>query len=353
MILLFPFHPGDFNQAEAWMRWTAEIGAGKNHQIILMPAKAVVNFDSIRETAIRAFQSMDVLQDAEGIVGHPEGPNSCMRQAIWHMQMANLGPWTFMEPDCILLAPDALDVWEREYRSYGKPFMGEFRPAHDVTPDYLSGNMVLPKDALLLAPMLSRRGLSRDGVELAFDIVAASQTLPQAHLTKLLQQVPKTENGGGATFPDQESLSRIRPSAVMFHPCKDGTLIERLRERESGITKEKSESPELAAAVERLSKPMPYPNNPEQELSVALQRISELENLIVVHGIPERTCNPYGPHSEESKRWAALRAEKLNPKHIENDKKAAVSEKLKAAWVKRKQKSAKKAERAARKKVTA
>lgn len=216
------------------MAWTEELGAGRNHSIVLMPSKGVTDFQSIMDSAIRAFAKVDVLRDAEGIHGHPEGPNSMMRQAVWHMQTSNLGPWMFCEPDNILLASDALDIWEREYRAYGKPFMGEFRPAHDVTPDYLSGNMMLPKDALIIAPMLGRRGLSKDGVELAFDIVAASQTLPQAHLTKLLHQVPKPRDGEGHTFPDQASLNIIRDGAVMFHPCKDGSLVDRLRERKNG-----------------------------------------------------------------------------------------------------------------------
>lgn len=235
MVFLFPFHPEDQACAEKNLAWVKELGAAKGHSIILMPAKKIREFDRIRELASQSFDSVDVLPDAEGIEGHPQGPNSVMRQAIWHCQTASIGPWTFWEPDCILLVPDGFDQWEREYKGFGKPFMGEFRPASGVTPDYLSGNMVLPKDALLLAPMLSRRGLSRDGIELAFDIVAASQTLPQAHLTKLLQQVPKNPDGSSHSFPDQTSLSLIREEAVFFHPCKDGSLIDRLRERNTGV----------------------------------------------------------------------------------------------------------------------
>lgn len=233
MIFVFPFHPGDKACAEQTLAWAVELGGCKGHSIILMPAKKVMEFDRIRQLAGTAFDAVSVLLDAEGIEGHPQGPNSMMRQAIWHMQTDNLGPWMFWEPDCIPRDAGFADRWQNEYLGFGKPFMGERRPAHDQTPDYLTGNMVLPKDALLLAPMLSRRGLSRDGVELAFDIVSASQTLPQAHLTKLLQQVPKNTDGSAHHFPDQASLSILRPEAVFFHPCKDGSLIERLREKRS------------------------------------------------------------------------------------------------------------------------
>lgn len=267
------------------MRWTLELGAGRNHSIILMPARKVHDFQTIRDLAEQAFAKVDVLPDAEDINGHPEGPNSMMRQAIWHMQTANLGPWTFLEPDCILLTSDALDTWDREYRAYGKPFMGELRPAHDVTPDYLTGNMVLPKDALLLAPMLARRGLSKDGVELAFDIVAAHQTLPQAHLTKLLQQVPKPRDGEGHHFPDQESLKIIRDGAVMFHPVKDGSLIERLRERKAG-----ERGPTISNDQPKERGPIATAFNHVMEGQDALlARIADLEKRLAEKDAPKKT----------------------------------------------------------------
>jgi hypothetical protein len=285
VIILFPFHPGDQRQAEQWMAWTEELGAGRNHSIILMPAKQVADFEVIRQSAIRAFQKVDVLKDAEGINGHPDGPNAMMRQAVWHMHTSNLGPWMFCEPDNILLTPDALDVWEREYRAYGKPFMGELRPAHDFTPDYLTGNMMLPKDALFAAPMLGRRGLSKEGVELAFDIVAASQTLPQAHLTKLLQQVPKPRDGEGHTFPGQDSLKILRDGAVMFHPCKDGTLIQRLREKRSGVALLASAP---AKSGDKVELPPLTPAAPISERDELLARIARLEALLSKQGGDEQ-----------------------------------------------------------------
>lgn len=235
MIFLLPFHGGDVMQAERWLGWVYELGGCRGHSIVLMPAKELPEIDALRESAGRSFDHVDVLRDAEGINGHPEGPNAMMRQAVWHMQTSNLGPWTNIEPDCIPRESGWADQWQREYIAFGKPFMGELRPAHDVVPDYLTGNMVLPKDALLQAPMLGRRGLSKDGIELAFDIVAAAQTLPKAHLTKLLQQVPKNPDGSSHTFPDQTSLSLLRPGAIFFHPCKDGTLIDRLREQKTQV----------------------------------------------------------------------------------------------------------------------
>jgi len=305
MIIVMPFHSGDIHLARLWMQHVRSMGSNPNHSIILMPAKGLQDYQDIQETAAQAFGKVDILLDAEGVTGHPEGPNSMMRQIIWHMQMNSLGPWTFMEPDCIPLIPEWLDQWEREYRAFGKPFMGELRPAHDVTPDYLTGNMVLPLNALFEAPMLSRKGLSKDGVELAFDIVAASQTLPKAHLTKLIQQVPKQENGDGHNFPDEASLSIIRPGAVLFHPCKDGSLIDRLAGKK-----------ELTKSVERiLATPPPEPpiDFRDEELTYLRNRVKQLEELLKERpGQPVKQAPSIPPAAKGKRLRTAAEQKKIN-----------------------------------------
>lgn len=249
MYFLLPFHPGDQAAALKWVSHVHRLGCGHRHSLILMPARAVRDYAEVKSMALLAFANISILPDAEGITGHPQGPNSMMRQAAWHFQTSNLGPWTFCEPDNIPLTKDSFDVWEREYIHAGKPFMGEFRAASGIVPDYLTGNMVLPADPLIKAPMLGRRGLSVDGTELAFDLVAASQILPQAHLTKLLQQVPKNPDGSSHNFPDQQSLSLLRPGAVFFHPCKDGSLIDRLRERRGELDSSRAHIPAPAGSI--------------------------------------------------------------------------------------------------------
>lgn len=284
MVIILPFHGGDQESATTWLSWAEELGGCKSHSIILMPAKGV-NSGVQKELAARAFGSVSILPDAEGIEGHPAGPNSMMRQAIWHCQINSIGPWTFMEPDCIPLVPVWMDQWEMEYRAHGKPFMGELRPAHDVTPDYLTGNMVLPANALTLAPMLARKGLSRDGVELAFDIVAASQTLPYAHLTKLLQQMPKNADGSSISFPDFASLGIIRDGAILFHPCKDGSLVKQLRARKQSRGElDSSQSHKLtpAGSIPAPAIPVVLERTPIDEQVMELRaRIVILENIVL------------------------------------------------------------------------
>lgn len=355
MILLTPFTPLDKACSEQTLAWVKELGGAKGHSLILMPAKKVRELDRLRELAAQSFDSVSVLPDAEGIEGHPQGPNSMMRQAIWHMQTAGLGPWMFWEPDCIPIAEGFADTWQREYHFGGKPFMGELRAASGVTPDYLTGNMVLPKDALLLAPMLSRRGLSRDGVELAFDIVAASQTLPQAHMTKLIQQVPKNPDGSAIHFPDQASLSILRSESVFFHPCKDESLIEQLRERRSGSAKLATTSPagstpaaaNLKSGVEEDLEHLRRENEILRSELLRLKQCGLPSEFAVAIGdvsvptvnekIEELTSKLNAVKEVDLEKRAAIDA-RIAKAMATKKKKAETSRKLKEAWARRKAK---------------
>lgn len=323
MIVLLPFHEGALTQATQWLEWVKELGGCKPHRIILMPGKVLTDVEQQTDLARDSFADVEILRDAEGISGHPEGPNSFMRQTVWRIQTAGLGPVFNCEPDCIPRESGWLDKWEREYIHFGKPFMGEFRPASGVTPDYLTGNMVIPKDPLYKAPMLGRRGLSRDNIELAFDIVAASQILPQAHLTKLLQQEPKNPDGSSHTFPNRDSLKLLREGAVLFHPCKDGSLIERLQEvRKSNFSY--NEIPTVTISSGTVVKSI----EPDKTEALLLARIGELEKEVASLKRLQPALRTHPP--EQNKKTVKKR--KPSPKR---------SEAMRQYWAKRKLEKAK------------
>lgn len=229
MIVAFPYCAADRSRALAWLQWAAELGGCRKHEIILMPAKSAASFGSLVEAAGQVFGKVSLEDDYEGVVGWPQGPNSNILRLVCKMNHENIGPVLHLENDCIPLVPDWLDRIETEYFRVGKPFMGALVQPGDITPDHLTGNMVMPWNAVILAPMLGRHGIATGGEAVAFDIAAASQILPEAHFTKLIQQVFNTD-GKPPTFPNQVSLSIISPEAVLFHRSKDESLIQRMRE---------------------------------------------------------------------------------------------------------------------------
>jgi hypothetical protein len=137
-----------------------------------------------------------------------------------------LGPWTFIEPDCIPLRAGWHDEWEADYQRGGKPFMGGVVEVPGV-PKHSTGNMVLPEDVAdwcisLMVPQIADIGGRK--VELAFDIAAANDILPRHHETKLIQHVFR-----GPAFETAADLARIDPRACLWHSDKDGGLIRLLR----------------------------------------------------------------------------------------------------------------------------
>jgi hypothetical protein len=93
-----------------------------------------------------------------------------------------------------------------------------------LVPEHCTGNAIYPQETPSEAPRLLVAS------DVAFDVYGAKEMLPKAHRTALIQHVFNI-SGSPPTFPNQESLRLLQPGAVLFHRCKDMSLIARLRER--------------------------------------------------------------------------------------------------------------------------
>jgi hypothetical protein len=115
------------------------------------------------------------------------------------------------------------------------------------TPEHMSGNAIYPKNVMERAFNLIHADLA------AFDVVGAEQIVGQAHWTKSIQHVWRKDEGRNFTFPDQVSVdSMVSKEALLFHQNKDGTLIERLRERRSPKKVEVAETLEIKPKKRRM-----------------------------------------------------------------------------------------------------
>ena len=63
----------------------------------------------------------------------------------------------------------------------------------------------------------------------AWDVTVGPTLVAEAHQSRTIQQ-EWGEMGKAPTFTTTADLERIRPDTQLFHRCKDGTLIARLRE---------------------------------------------------------------------------------------------------------------------------
>jgi hypothetical protein len=230
MLVVLPVGPVDRDQAVRWLKWADELGGFGAHQLIVACAKRVANPTEL----VPAGQELYVPHD-EDERGWPMSPNHLFRRVIQHVTWTkNAEPFLWCEPDCIPTTKGWLDLLEGEYRGCGKPFMGG-RVVVGNTPEHMTGNAIYGKNAMYLANHLVQADMA------AFDVVAAEQIVSQAHWTNSIQHVWRKDEGRNFTFPDQASVdAMVSKQALLFHQNKDGTLIERLREKLFGKKEETS-----------------------------------------------------------------------------------------------------------------
>lgn len=203
--------------------------------LYLLPCKGVRS-EEITKAAQLAFVDVQLIDDNEGVtsdwrsddkVRDAAGPNSLFRQAAWFFFLKrDLGPWLWLEPDCVPLSPDWCDRLEQAYRASGKPFLGtvmHWKQGGTAPDAYLNGVAVYPQNAIALAPELVTRTMWEQfpEKEIAFDIAGGNAVHRQAHATDLIQLEYRGDGEPSA-----------RPGAVLFHGDRSGKLLEEISRKE-------------------------------------------------------------------------------------------------------------------------
>jgi hypothetical protein len=227
---------GPLNQLELgvkWLEWVAELpGTAQHELVILVPADI-----KLPETT-KAWKNVIRLHDRNNVAMWPTGPNLSIQQILWWQFLNKLQePVFWMESDAIPLKPYWIDAWRDEYESKKKPFMGSLVPAHQTTPEHMSGVGIYPPKSMYLAPRLfEARGT-------AFDVYAANQIVPLMHQTRLYQHIWRHP-----PITTMEEYSRIiDPKANIFHSDKFGALIDLMRAQRNGQVAE----PEAAQIIRK------------------------------------------------------------------------------------------------------
>lgn len=245
MIVILNFCNHDRDMALRQLQRIAQLGAGKKHDIVLQfsqGVRAVGGQHELVTEAEKGFASVSTNTPCtEEERGWPRSPNHGWLAAVTLVREKIMKPWFWMEPDLTILKATALDVFEAEYirvnpevdpKAKVKPSVRPFMGAEVVSPAgrRMSGCGMYP--AKVVAFLAKKRLHDFSVREEAFDSYLASEIVPYAHFTPLLQNIHVTSRDPDVapTFPTQESLSIIDPRAVMFHRCKDFSLVDRLME---------------------------------------------------------------------------------------------------------------------------
>lgn len=227
MLVTTAFCPKDVDQALRQAQWLHELGGAKGHDLLLVADTAcpLTQVNEICKAYEASYDSVGLLPFVDHYRSWPRSPNDCFATAARHIMRTRPQPWFWCEPDCVFLVPNALDKLWAEYQTAGKPFLGDFVSAETAginVIDHCSGNMIVPAD------LFTHAGLLLIADDIAFDVAAASQIVPQMHKSKLILhrwKAPPFESWEQV----QQRIFDIKPKTVLFHANKTGELIELLR----------------------------------------------------------------------------------------------------------------------------
>lgn len=229
MIFWLPYCTKDRLSAIRSLEWMFDLdGLQERHECWLLASKPVSDAENneVVRAARKAFKTVFLAKQlVEDESGWPTSCNSLWVRAARVMH-ENRKPWLWLEPDAIPLKSRWLDALEEEYGRIGKPFLGAW---HDQPVPHLNGIAIYPPNIEHYNSALLNPG------KIAWDLVNPQTTLRHAHLSQLIQH--KWSGNGQSidappmSFMTDQDMEVLHPNAVIFHRCKDGSLINRLRNR--------------------------------------------------------------------------------------------------------------------------
>lgn len=263
LLLVLPYCQKDVDLAIKLLHWMAELRSDYSPHSCLLVADAEVPHGD--KMALQNGAKM-LFEHVETIIVHvkpadqkwPNAANVMFANAARQVAEAYRLPWFWFEPDATPLAPSWLDDFADAYWKCAKRFMGALIPSNnqpDMPPLHLAGCAVYDNQAYKDLKQFTEMGKP-------FDIVSAGYTVPRAFNTPLMQhfwgkpdlaptfKLTKVPGDPENTIP----FAWIKPDARVMHRCKDGSLIELLRQKMASKSSKAAPEPEAKVISKPLSK---------------------------------------------------------------------------------------------------
>lgn len=233
LTIVLAYHQGDHEQAKKLLCWIAAIG-GCHHNPCLLVADFGVDpavATKMKELASSSFASVSTAFNMKPVPGWIPGSNSLFMSAMGWCYDHKV-PWLWLEPDTVPLVSNWQAMVEEEYYRGGRPFMAQIYAGEGPNKGktFTSGIGVYPAHALnVLGPPVTRNPNT------AFDVTASGVIVRQTHNSQTIHHFWGESNLPPTFVPAANperrnalTLDFIRPGAVLFHRCKDGSLIDLL-----------------------------------------------------------------------------------------------------------------------------
>lgn len=235
MICALLFHAGDVEAAIDLLQWMQQLGGCKVHGCLLVADRATP-FDKCRQAtriAGQVFKQVRCISNHGPVNGWPEGPNSLFRAAAEFVGNHWPEPWLLLETDAVPLRKGWLDALSVAYQGVNT-VMGD----HYHGLDSVSGLPVQAFSGVAVYPAKVIEHL-KAVAGVPWDMANREWLLSNAVATPLIKHLygqkdlPPTfvERRDSSALKNAFTVEDIRPEAVLFHRCKDGSLIRVLRKR--------------------------------------------------------------------------------------------------------------------------
>jgi len=245
LLLVIPYHQKDAVLAKQLINWMSELQPMGYLQPCMIACDNTVDRETqaeIFKLAKATFSTVDLLRipvplDRQGWI---PGSNFMFEKVAQTIQECIKLPWLWCEPDCVPLRESWLDALSEMYAVQSKRFMGAWVDTKQpgMPERHLAGCAIYDSHAY-------------DGMKaftasssVAFDIGAAGFTVMRSHNTPLIQHfwgkpdlAPTFREVKGEYDPENTiPMGWLKPEAIFYHRCKDGTLIDLLRARKNTET---------------------------------------------------------------------------------------------------------------------
>lgn len=268
MLIVFSFCHRDADLALKQAQWIRELGGVSHHNVMLacnQEARRREQEKPILDIYQRCFNTVELFTpwDEEetpstGHLKHARPANHLWVRVVQRILNSRKDvPFLWMETDATPTRSEWADRIDEQFQACKHPFLGDHVIVKD-TPPHMSGIGVyhetwrhIPEFACIS--------------EVAWDVALGAKMLALYYRTFLIQHEWKP-----ASFKTAKDLERIRPEALIYHQCKDGSLIDRLREARGGVEVARPSSSVAGAG----SSPAPAT---DERLANALKEIERLK----------------------------------------------------------------------------
>lgn len=223
MILVLPHFSGDEPLALKNLQWIQELDP-------VIDAECVLSFDNttnptrMEAVARQVFRKVHhCTYNAPPQKKWPNASNWVFRHTAWHMFANFKEPWLWLESDCVAIRSGWFQAVRECHYEGRKPFTGHWNYRTNVwngvsvypwnVPDYAKQHLLLSKHN-------------------PWDVMASKEVLPHLNIANHLFQHIWQDDATGKAYhftSVEQARSVVRDGVVLFHRCKDASLIDVLR----------------------------------------------------------------------------------------------------------------------------